>query len=147
MNKRIFNRIGLLSFILLFLLSCNQKQPHIGIWEKRENGRLLIFQFSADSTAQILDDSIPVLGGPGYLLNDGKPGICKYEIDYSKQPIWLDLVVYEKGQSFERGRIRGIVRFPSANRMEVRMTMAPNAERFKDFNNTNPQEFVEFTRR
>jgi hypothetical protein len=107
----------------------------------------MIFQFSADSTAQILDDSIPVLGGPGYFLNDGKPGVCKYEIDYSKQPIWLDLVVYEKGQSVERGRIKGIVRFPSSNRMDLRMNSMPNAERFKDFNNINPQEIVQFKRR
>jgi len=101
-------------------------------------------KFTADSLVEILDDSIPVLGGPFYKLNDGQPGTCKYEIDYSKNPIWLDVVVFPKGQNKEIGRMKGIVRFVSSNKMEWRIN--PGGERFTNFDSLAPNEVTRFKR-
>lgn len=140
-------RITLLLIGICLLLSCsNPKNRHLGEWGNQDDGRNWLVKFTADSLVEILDDNIPVLGGPFYKLNDGQPGTCKYEIDYSKNPVWLDVVVFPKGQKKEIGRLKGIVRFLSADKMEWRINPGPGGERFNNFENLAPNEVTKFKR-
>ncbi len=60
----------------------------------------------------------------------GKQAEWKYEI-YSKNPHWLDIVIYEKGKRIETGRLKGIVRFITDNNIEYRLSFDDN--RFDNF--------------
>lgn len=145
MISKFLSGINIVLIACIFLFSCaDSKSRHIGEWSNNDGGRNWVVKFTPDSLVQILDDSIPVLGGPYYKLNDGQPGTCRFEIDYTKNPIWLDVVVFPKDQKMEIGRIKGIVRFISSDKMEWRIN--PTGERFKNFDNQAPNEVTRFKR-
>ena len=115
-----------LTIVLFGCLSSNNK--HIGEWigtDKSEIGSLILNE--GNSAVFVLDNQ--VLGGDGFEMN-GIKSYLKYEIDYSKEPIWLDLVLYEEGQKEEKVRLKGIIRFITENKMQYRANFDPSADRF-----------------
>ena len=118
-------KIFLISFIcfnaVFAIQSCsNGKEKHLGEWKAESGGQVGSLILDKTNHA-ILVLGNQVIGGDNFVVQ-GKTGECKYEIDYSKKPIWLDLVVYEPGRTDEAGRLKGIVRFITDHKMEYRVS-------------------------
>jgi hypothetical protein len=75
-------------------------------------------------------------------MKGGVKGECKYEIDYSKNPIWFDVVIYEQGKTEEMGRIKGIIQFITDNKMQYRMTLSFGGDRFDKFDTEDKQSTI-----
>lgn len=120
--KKIKNIKSLLIIATIFILqSCsNPNERHIGEWKGTDKGASLILDKS--NHAVFVSDN-QVIGGKDFQMNGFKVE-CKYEIDYSKNPILLDLVVYEQGK--EKGRLKGIIRFITDNKIEYRVNFTDN---------------------
>ena len=124
----------LLISVILILQSCsNTNERHIGEWKNidQRSGRSSSLILDKSNHAVIVVDN-QVIGGNEFMVK-GVKGECKYEIDYSKNPIRLDLVVYEQGKTQEKGRIKGIIRFITAKKIEYRINFVVGGERFDTF--------------
>jgi hypothetical protein len=77
------------------------------------------FIFEASHYAYIKVNKV-LNGGENYNI---KGVMCemKYEVDSTKSPIWLDLVIYKKDTHKEIQRMKGILRFISNNKIEIRI--------------------------
>ena len=120
-------------FSLIFsLISCSQSKKHIGEWkgtdEKGKVGSLIL----NESSHVILVMGNQVIGGKDFEI-DGIKAECKYEINYKKDPIWLDIVFSKEGA--ESGRMKGIIRFISDTKMEYRLSF--DTSRFEKFDPTD----------
>jgi hypothetical protein len=116
--------------ISVAILNCSSKNVrHIGEWKGTDKGKTGSLIMDKTNHAIFVIDN-QVLGGNDFVIN-GVKGECKYEIDYSKNPIWLDIVIYEKGKNEEKGRLKGIIEFITDNKIEYRLNLT--GERFDKF--------------
>ena len=81
------------------------------------------------------------MDGGNDLEIDGHKAELKYEIDYSKSPIWLDLitVVYGKDGQIGEGRLKGIVKFLTDKKIEYRIGHNITDERPVEFDKVNTE--------
>ena len=112
----------------------------IGEWngriEKEENVSLIF-----DTTQHVIFiQGNDVYGGANFSIK-GEKGELKYEIDYSKNPIWLDLVFYQNNKIDEVKRVKGIVRFLTDNKIEFRANFT-DANRYSKFEVNNDDETI-----
>ena len=108
--------------------SFNEK--HIGVWTGEHNGDVgTLILYKNNDAVLIIDDE--VFGGDNFVSENGIKFECKYEIDYSKNPVWLDIVIYIQETKKEVGRMKGIIRFLSDTKMEYRIGF--DGTRYKDF--------------
>jgi hypothetical protein len=116
---------------IISLVNCSsENNRHIGEWKGTDNtGKTVILILNKTNHAVLVLDN-QVLGGEEFEIN-GIKAECKYEIDYSKNPIWLDLVALEKGKAQEKGRFKGIVKFITDHKIEYRVNFS--GERFDKF--------------
>jgi hypothetical protein len=127
----------LIIILVLTFHSCTEtNEKHIGEWKGESKGEegCLIFDQTNHAVFVIGNQ---VFGGENFVLQDGVKGECKYEIDYSKNPICLDIVFYEQGVTEEKGRLKGIVRFVTDNKIEYRVGFDGN--RFDKFNHEDTE--------
>ena len=88
-----------------------QETKHLGKWEGTDSsGETAAVSFEKDGYA-VLYMNGEVLGDK----RDQEP-VVKYEIDYSRNPIWLDLVVLNLAGK-ELGRMKSIVKFVADDKM------------------------------
>ncbi|MFH1349512.1 MAG: hypothetical protein ABII26_01120 [Pseudomonadota bacterium] len=114
---------ALLLALSLLLNSCEGKgqtrysrQPHLGVWEDVGfEGRKATLVFKENGTGTLLFD---------FQLYD-----FRYIIDYSKKPVWLDLIYTREGMPY---RAKVIVKFLDLNRLKWRTF----------FGSTRPTEFI-----
>ncbi|MFD0991054.1 hypothetical protein ACFQ1R_13175 [Mariniflexile jejuense] len=85
-----------------------------------------------------------ILGGENFEIKGTKAEL-KYEIDSSKDPIWIDFIAIEKESKIEKGRIKGIMRFIDENNVELLMNF--NGVRFENFDKENEQSIVKIQRK
>ncbi|MFN8207274.1 MAG: hypothetical protein U0T82_07685 [Bacteroidales bacterium] len=122
--------------LCVILPACqNKTERHIGEWSGAGTGDEGSFTLREDHTATLTLGRHQI-GGEVFKFQ-GKEGVFKYEIDYTKDPIWLDFVVLEKGTNKELLRMKSIIRFISDKRMEWRINLLNPAERFPDFDPKN----------
>ena len=96
-----------------------------GSWRADEKLR---YVFSNDGFVTVYMGE-QIMGGSDLFGNS----ILKYEIDFSKKPIRLDLVHFDKSNNKEKGRMAMIVEFLTDNKIKI-----------KTFNNsTYPETFEE----
>lgn len=116
--------------VICILQSCSKpNQKHIGEWKGIDKGKTVSLILDNSSYAVLVQGN-QVMGGKEFQIN-GIKADCKYEVDYSKNPIWLDLVVYEHGKSQEKVRMKGIMRFITDNKIEYRLDFT--GKRFETF--------------
>lgn len=129
--KKVKNIKTLLLIAVVFILqNCsNPNQRHIGEWKGTDKGKTASLILDKSNHAVLVQGN-EVIGGKEFEMN-GVKGECKYEIDYSKDPIWLDLVVYEQGKTQEKVRLKGIIRFITDTKIEYRLGFT--GERFDKF--------------
>jgi hypothetical protein len=106
---------------VFFIFGCTLCTPlhrnHFGEWKVNENGKNWSLILSKDGSALLVLNN-QVFGGNDFEL-DGKSLSLRYEIDYSKTPIWLDFYVKEESTGSER-KLSSIVRFLTDTKMEIR---------------------------
>jgi hypothetical protein len=105
-----------LSFLLIQCGRTKQTQ-HIGEWS------------GVDSTGAV-GNFVFEKNGTGKMTVGDTFATCKYEIDYSKRPIWLGVILTQNGQEV---RIKMIVEFLDRNTMRLRTF----------FDESRPIEFLE----
>jgi hypothetical protein len=128
----------LLIIAIGILQSCsNTNQRHIGEWKGIDNKVNQPVSLVLDkSNHAVFVEGNQVLGGKDFVIN-GVKAECKYEIDYSKSPIWLDLLIYEQGKTEAKTRIKGIVQFITDNKMQYRFNIS--GDRFEKFDPEDQQ--------
>lgn len=132
-NEKMIKHVLILAFIIVLMGCSNSDQKHIGEWtgsDKEGKGSLILDK----GNSAIFVFGNQVLGGDNFEIN-GVKATLNYEIDYSKDPIWLDLVIYAEGQNQEMARLKGIIRFLTNTKMEYRLNFNPSADRFTKFSN------------
>ncbi|HEV8080259.1 MAG TPA: hypothetical protein VGP43_06080 [Chitinophagaceae bacterium] len=82
-----------------------------------------------------------VLGGD--IEKDGMQLECIYEIDHTKNPIWLDISIRKKGEEDSKAIMKGIVRFITESKIEYRYSDY-RSERFKTFNFKDTKNTIVF---
>jgi|ERR1035437_6737558 hypothetical protein len=82
-----------------------------------------------------------VLGGD--IEKDGIQFECVYDIDYTKNPIWLDIAARKKGEQEERVVMKGIVRFITDSKIEYRSSSYLR-DRFKKFDFNDKENTIVF---
>jgi hypothetical protein len=88
-----------------------QETKHLGKWEGTDNsGETAAVSFEKDGYAVLY------LNGETMGEKRDQEPLVKYEFDYSKNPVWLDLIVCDL-QGKERGRMKSIVKFLSDDQM------------------------------
>jgi hypothetical protein len=119
------------------IISCTQPEKwHIGEWQMEDKNRLVSFIFKEDQTAVLVRGN-QVYGGDGFFIEENLYQL-KYEIDYTKNPVWLDFVVLN-GESKEINRLRGILRFLTENKLEFRLNFDDPQVRYQNFDPNDVQ--------
>ena len=79
---------------LICLTACtNKNEQHIVEWKGTdESGQTASLVFDKTNHAIFVIGNT-VLGGKEFQIDGGIKGEVKYEIDYTKDPIWLDIVI------------------------------------------------------
>ena len=138
---KLIKRVLILILTIVIFGCSNSNQKHIGEWTCSDNtgetGSLILNK--GNSAVFIVGNQ--VLGGDNFEIN-GVKATLKYEIDYSKDPIWLDLVIYEEGQKQETVRAKGIIRFLTNNKMEYRFKPEPSVDRFTKFDSEDKENTI-----
>jgi hypothetical protein len=116
---------------------------HVGTW-KGEDSKDKIGSLVLDSSgyATLLVDN-ETLGGKDFEMN-GIKAECKYKIDYSKEPIWLDIVMYNKESQHEMGRLKGIIKFITDNKIMYRINF--EGERYTRFDPNDKENTIVLNR-
>ncbi|HEY5123832.1 MAG TPA: hypothetical protein VIK14_08875, partial [Ignavibacteria bacterium] len=123
------------------LIGCSsQNNRHIGEWRGTDKGKTGSLILDKTGHAIFVMDN-QVFGGNNFEINGVKAEL-RYEIDYAKEPIWLDLVAFEKGIDAEKGRMKGIIRFLTDTKIEYRLQFDLSAERFKLFDSEDKENTI-----
>lgn len=134
---RKFSRIIAIAILTLstVLLGCSKKKSIVGEWKGTDNsGRTMSLVFDKDHSVMMKSNG-ETMGGKDYMVNGHKLEI-KYEIDETKDPMWLDLVFYEDGKKSEGNSAKGIFKYLSDNKIELRSGFA-KPDRFDKFDETD----------
>lgn len=120
-----------LTFAIALMFSCSTKtEKHIGEWKGTDNnGTTTILTLDKTSHATLKSNN-EMIGGDNFEIS-GMKVECKYEMDYTKNPMWLDIVLIDIAQKQEKGRLKGIVKFITDTKMELRLNTEGN--RFDSF--------------
>jgi hypothetical protein len=128
--RKLITILAVITGFACFLGCANKSDRIIGEWkDNAQQGKSFVFDRTHHAT-MILENE--VIGGKD-LVGKHHNAELKYEVNYNHDPYWLDLVVYEAGTTNELARIKGIFRFISNNKMELRMNMDPGGNRFSEF--------------
>ncbi len=95
---------------------------HIGEWKSSSENTELILDESNHAT-WVVDNR--VTGGDEFIIKGGYKAELKYKIDYTKNPIWLDIIKIvhgEDGQIDERC-FKGIVKFLTDKKIEYNINI------------------------
>ena len=107
------------SVLFILMMNCSENSKNlVGEWKSEIRGYQTFDLVFKDSENLIYTAGIEVVGGKNYTIGGDKVDV-KYEIDYSKKPIWLDIVFYEKDENKERVRVKYIIEFLTENKMLI----------------------------
>jgi hypothetical protein len=70
----------------------------------------------------------------------------KYEVDETKSPMWLDFAFYKDGEKLKDKTIKGIFRYLSDNKIELRMDF-DTGKRFERFDADDKDNTIVMTRK
>ena len=125
-------------FLGIAICSCSsntENEKHIGEWEGVSEGKMVNMVLDESMNAIMSGDGQETIGGDDYYVKEGLRGFCKYEIDYSKNPIWLDIVLSDEDPNSNiEVKLIGIIRFLAEDKIEYRMSPPFSKDRFGDFN-------------
>lgn len=111
-SVKVFIALAVLIFIFSFTPT---KSQHVGTWKCIMNDKIGYFTFDNDGFA-IMEVDDRVVGGKAF---EEKGFQLTYTIDYKSKPIKLDFIVTKIETMEEKGRIKGIMEFISADKVKI----------------------------
>ncbi len=118
-----FSVFGVLLFSLSLFSFSNPNERHIGEWrgtDSKGNKGVLILGENQKFLFKMNNDSLK----SDHVEPDGRKVMLRYDIDYTRVPIWLDFVFYDKATNKEERRLKGIVQFVTDNKMMLRVNFS-----------------------
>jgi hypothetical protein len=104
------------------MISFGQENKHIGKWNSKDKYGNIESIILDKNNFVIFIEKDKTYRGENFQIK-GKNHMYKYEINYSKNPIQIDFIVYEKETNMEKYRIKSIIRFVDENKIELRNSM------------------------
>lgn len=142
--------IVIFSFVVI-VFGCNSKRTpisesaHIGFWSGYDSENALVtLQLNQDGSAKLttnnntLDNNFQI---------DNVPVELRYSIDYSHNPIQLDLIVQEKESGKKYIVWEGIAEFVSEKTLKHCLNFADNDQRFQNIEEAGPKNCVTFEKK
>ena len=106
--------------ILLFITIIGYSQKSLyGKWESTEKGDVGFFNFDEKGYA-VLSVNNESLGGENYMYN-GITANLTYTVDYTTNPINIDLILTNIESNTELGRVLGIIEFIGNKKIKIRL--------------------------
>lgn len=141
--KQIIYIQTILVIAVFFILQSfsNPNERHIGEWKGIDHTGMVSSLILDKSNNAILVQGNRVLGGKDFEMN-GMKLECKYEIDYSKRPVWLDIIIYKSGTTQEKTRFKGIVQFITDTKIQYRVNF--NDGRYSKFDMLDKENTIVF---
>lgn len=135
-----YKTILLLVFLSFCAIKVNSQnsQTLIGKWNGTDfskNKCDLIFTEDKNVSLTVNGE---IIGGENFMINGIKAEL-KYEVDFAKNPIWIDLIAIEKETKIEKGRIKVILKYINENNIEILLDF--NGKRYKNFEKEN-EEYI-----
>ena len=123
--KSIFSAVAA-SFLIVILGSFAPPGHNIvGEWKGSDKtGKSASFILDKTNHLTMIMDG-KVMSGEEHEVN-GKKVEIKYEVDETKKPIWLDFVFYIDGVRDDTKTAKGIIRFVTDTKIEMRMDFDSN---------------------
>ncbi|MCX6313531.1 MAG: hypothetical protein NTX08_02205 [Sphingobacteriales bacterium] len=129
-NLWILLMLGSIAFIQV---SCNSNSDKIiGEWAGVYNGIQTKMIFDKYNNIIIVDGN-KVLGGSDFMINGVKAELT-YELNYTKSPVWLDVIGHDKDHLKKDSRFKGIIKFLSDTKIQYRMNFRADGDRPANFN-------------
>lgn len=134
--------IAALFMVLFFSLSAQAQLT--GEYRGTDNSGAEMTLVFSDNGEVVMKSGGEVMGGPGFEVN-GLPTVLRYEHKTAPEPDWLDLVFCAKEGLEEFARIKGLVRFESADVLLYRANLVDET-RYTDFDPEDKDGTVRLTR-
>ncbi|MCB0699870.1 MAG: hypothetical protein H6551_13390 [Chitinophagales bacterium] len=116
----------------------------VGEWTGNSNGEDMSYIFDEEGYATLTSGN-NVMGGKSFVV-EGQNASMKYMVNTDENPMWLDLVLYEEGSDMEKGRMKGIARFITDDKMEYRVSFNPAEGRPANFDPEDKNNTILLTR-
>lgn len=135
---------------VLFLASCNNKtqlskDAHLGFWSGYDSdNKLVTLQLNSDGTAKLTTDNNTL--DSNFQINDISMEL-RYLIDYTQNPIQLDLIIKEKESGKNHIVWEGIVDFISEKMFKYCLNFSDNDERFKSIDEAGTKNCINFEKK
>jgi len=126
-------KISLLLAVLLFFTNCkNPNEGHLGEWKGADDHGTIgsIILDKNNNITMTMYDSESEANEYGLQQKSVLEG--HYEINYSKSPIWLDIIGIDKNSKNMNKRLKCIIEFINDNQMKFRINFSDTA-RFETF--------------
>ncbi|WP_203258168.1 hypothetical protein [Hyunsoonleella ulvae] len=124
----------LFSFLLNSYTLINNRQ-HIGKWMGKDNHDIGYLILDKEGYASF-EINGKVLGGKESYRKQEKVKM-EYQVDYSKNPIEIDLIISTIKTNKEQERIKGIIEFISTEKMILALQFNSTGERPENFTKNN----------
>lgn len=92
--------------------------PYIGLWKGRDSREMGYINLGPTGFAYFIIDN-DTLGGEHFTTPEGNKGYMKYEVNEKNNPATIDFIMYESATQTEVGRVYGIFKMESQDRMNL----------------------------
>src|SRR5262245_16855008 len=123
--KRITITIAFLLITICFGACAKKDSRHVGEWVSMEKADPMHIIMDESNHLTFTDENGKPMRAP-----DWKKMECSYEIDYTKDPVWLDIIFKMDGKE---AKWKGIVQFLDGGTMVYKSTMSFSGKRADNF--------------
>ncbi|WP_298420371.1 hypothetical protein [uncultured Kordia sp.] len=121
---------ALITLMLLFSFTAPNGE-HVGKWEGEDKGEIGFLTLTEDGYASF-EINGQVVGGRSYNIQ-GVNASMKYTVNNGMSPTGIDFIIIDSDSKEELGRLKGIIKMRSRNKMQMAMTFGGGSGRPTDF--------------
>ncbi len=143
--------LSILKFLfIIFLFACNKnselsKEAHLGFWSGYDSDNVLVtLQLNPNGTAELTTNNNTL--GSNFQL-DNMSVELRYFIDYSQNPIQLDLIIQEKETGKKHLVWEGIAEFSSDKMFKLCLNFSNSDKRFKSVEEAGIKNCIDFEKK
>lgn len=121
---------ALITLMLLFSFTAPTGQ-HVGKWKGEDKGEIGFLTLTEDGFATF-EFNGQTMGGKSY-SHQGVNAAMKYTVNNGTTPTSIDFIIFDNDKKEELGRLKGIIKMKSRNKMQMAMTFGGGSGRPTDF--------------